>query len=88
MPNSIRYTERFKRAMQSSVSRKKEAFVRKLRLFVQNPFYSSLIAKKIEGSETLFERSVNMDLRVIWLYEGDKLIILLDIGHHSVLKCY
>lgn len=26
-----------------------------------------------------------MDVRVIWEYEGDTLILLLDIGHHDIL---
>lgn len=27
-----------------------------------------------------------MDIRMIWFYENDELIILLDIGHHDILK--
>lgn len=27
-----------------------------------------------------------MDIRIIWYFECDKLIILLDIGHHDILK--
>ena len=27
-----------------------------------------------------------MDIRIIWYYEGDKMIILVDIGHHDILK--
>ena len=26
-----------------------------------------------------------MDIRIIWYYEGDKLIILVDVGHHDIL---
>jgi hypothetical protein len=29
-----------------------------------------------------------MDIRVIWYYEGDKLIFLLDVGHHDILNQY
>lgn len=28
----------------------------------------------------------NMDVRVIWEYDGDTLILLLDIGHHDILN--
>lgn len=29
-----------------------------------------------------------MDIRVIWFYEGDALVALIDIGHHDILKGY
>ncbi len=27
-----------------------------------------------------------MDIRIICYYEGDKMIILVDVGHHDILK--
>ncbi len=27
-----------------------------------------------------------MDVRIIWYYEGDQLIMLLDVGHHDILN--
>ena len=27
-----------------------------------------------------------MDIRIIWYYEADKMIILVDVGHHDILK--
>ena len=30
----------------------------------------------------------SMDIWVIWYHEGDRLVALLDIGHHSILKKY
>lgn len=27
-----------------------------------------------------------MDIRVIWEYDGETLILLLDIGHHDILN--
>ena len=27
-----------------------------------------------------------MDVRIIWYYDGDKLIALVDVGHHDILK--
>ena len=29
--------------------------------------------------------SVNMGIRIIWFYEGDEIIMLLDVGHHDIL---
>ena len=58
----------------------------KLIRLAENPNHPSLRTKRIQGTERLFESSVNMDIRLIWHYEGDKLIILLDVGHHDILK--
>ncbi len=38
--------------------------------------------------DDLFEFSVNMDIRVIWFYEGEALVALVDIGHHDILRKY
>ena len=27
-----------------------------------------------------------MGIRIIWYYEGNKMIILVDVGHHAILK--
>ena len=44
------------------------------------------LKKRIQGTGDLFEFSVNMDVRVIWQYDGDTIILLLDIGHHDILN--
>ncbi len=48
--------------------------------------HPSLRTKRIQGTTDLFECSVNMNIRIIWYYEGDKMIILVDVGHHDILK--
>lgn len=48
----------------------------------------SLRVKKFKAQPIFFEFSVNMDIRVIWFYEGESLVALVDIGHHDVLKNY
>jgi mRNA-degrading endonuclease YafQ of YafQ-DinJ toxin-antitoxin module len=48
--------------------------------------YPSLRTKKIQGVSDLYESSVNMDIRIIWHYENDDLIILADVGHHDILN--
>ena len=58
----------------------------KLELLSQNPSQSLLRTKRIQGTTDLFACSVNMDIRIIWYYEGDKIIILVDVGHHDILK--
>jgi mRNA-degrading endonuclease YafQ of YafQ-DinJ toxin-antitoxin module len=60
----------------------------KLIILTDDPYHPSLRTKRIQGSDGLFEASVNMDIRIVWYYEGDKLILLLDVGHHDVLGQY
>ena len=52
---------------------------------VENPMHPSLRTKRIQDTRDLFECSVNMDVRIIWYYKGDKMIILVDVGHHDIL---
>ena len=66
----------------------KKQFKNKLSIFAENPMHPSLRVKRIQGTPDLFEFSVNMDIRVIWFYEGDALVALVDIGHHDILKSY
>jgi len=54
----------------------------------KKPLHPSLRTKRIQGTEDLFEFSVNMDIRVIWFYVGESLVALVDVGHHDVLKKY
>ncbi len=58
----------------------------KLRVLSIDPMYPSLRAKGIKGHPGIFECSVNMDIRILWRYEGDKIILALDVGHHDILK--
>jgi mRNA-degrading endonuclease YafQ of YafQ-DinJ toxin-antitoxin module len=58
----------------------------KLKIFADSPLHPSLRSKHIQGSNGIFESSVNMDIRLIWCYDGDKIILMLDIGHHDILK--
>jgi len=60
----------------------------KITLLEEDPFYPSLRSKKIKGTPDHFESSVNMDIRLIWRYEGDKIIVMIDVGHHDILKKY
>ena len=88
MKYSLTYTKRFeknyKRLSESEVRQLKQ----KLKLLTENPFHPSLRTKRIQGTRDLFEFSVNMDIRVIWYYENDRIIILVDIGHHDILSKY
>ena len=82
----ITYSERFQKHYKKLTSDEKDQFRHKLAVFVENPLHPSLRTKRIKGTDGLFEFSVNMDIRVIWFYEGDALVVLVDVGHHDILK--
>ncbi|AZR01489.1 hypothetical protein V3M78_02085 [Trueperella pyogenes] len=56
----------------------------KLRILADNPWHPSLRTKKIRSTDE-FECSVNMDIRIAFFFEGNAIVILLDIGHHDIL---
>ena len=88
MALTITYTQRFKKHYSRLSENEKEQFKKKLNLFIENPLHPSLRVKRIKGTEELFEFSVNMDIRVIWFYEGNELVAFVDIGHHDILREY
>ena len=56
----------------------------KLRILARDPWHPSLRTKRIQGTGE-FEVSVNMDIRMAITFEGDRLIIMLDVDHHDKL---
>ena len=84
----LTYTPRFKKAFVGLTPVEKLQFQNKIEIFVENILHPSLRTKKIQGQKDLYESSINMDIRVIWYFENEELIILVDIGHHDILKKY
>ena len=88
MSYEFTYTPRFKKHFKNLSTREKNQLKSKLKLLSENPLHPSLRVKRIQGTADLYECSVNMDIRIVWYYEGKKMIILLDIGHHDILYKY
>lgn len=86
MAYSFTFTPRFQKHFKELTVQEKKQLKNKLELLSQNPYHPSLRTKRIQGTDNLFECSVNMDIRIIWYYEDEKMIILLDVGHHDILK--
>ncbi|MBR2207612.1 MAG: hypothetical protein IJ859_02260 [Synergistaceae bacterium] len=80
------YSERFQKHYKKLSVEEKNQLKRKLKIFSNNPFHPSLRTKRIQGTDGLFEFSVNMDIRVIWFYENNSSVALIDVGHHNILK--
>ena len=84
----ITYTERFKKSFQKLTTKEQKLFQNKMNLFINNILHPSLRTKKIKGHDSFYESSINMDIRIIWYFENEELIILVDIGHHNILKSF
>ena len=88
MAYQFTFTDRFKKHFKKLNANEKKQLMSKLELLSENPMHPSLRTKRIQGTIDLFECSVNMDIRIIWFYEGDMMIILVDGGHHDILNQY
>jgi len=86
MAYQLTFTLRFQKHYQTKTEQEKKQLLRKLELLTENPAHLSLRTKRIQGTDILFESSVNMDMRIIWCYDGDDIIVLVDVGHHDILK--
>lgn len=79
----LKYTKAFEKGLKSLSFREQKAVAQKLKILTENPFYPSLRTKKVQGLESVFEMSVNMDIRVLWKYDDGIIILLLAVGHHK-----
>lgn len=79
-------TKTFERSLKRLTTVEQKQVAEKLKRLQVNPYHPSLRTKKIKGFRGLFECSVNMDIRILWRYEGADIIITLDIGRHSILN--
>lgn len=79
----LKYTKDFEKNLKSLTKQEQKLVANKLKLLIQDPFYPSLRTKKVQGLDSVFEMSVNMDIRILWKYENGIIILLLDVGHHK-----
>lgn len=81
----LKYSKEFEKDLKRLTQKEQMLVGNKLKLLVQNPFHKSLRTKKYWGLDNVFEMSVNMDIRILWRYSDNTIILLLDIGHHDIL---
>jgi mRNA interferase RelE/StbE len=78
-------TDKFKTAKDILTTSEKKQVIKTVALLQQNPFYPGLKSKKIKGLSQVMECRVNKDLRILWKYQGD-IIILLAVGRHKIVE--
>jgi addiction module RelE/StbE family toxin len=79
----IQFTKQFKKDFNSLTLNEQKAVKNKVAILAENPTHPSLRTKKLQGFDNIFEMSVNMDIRILWQYENNVIILLLDVGHHK-----
>ena len=85
MKYKLVFSKVFEKSLKKLTREEQRRVAAKLKVLQTDPFYPSLRTKKIKGFEELFESSVSMDIRILWSYKYDAIIITLDIGHHSLV---
>ncbi len=86
MSYSLTFSDKFQKHFCGFQEKQKKQIQNKLKILSENPAHPSLRTKKIKGTDSIWEMSVNMDIRIIFQFDGDTIIILIDIGHHDILR--
>lgn len=73
MAYEFTFTPRFQKHFRKLTEQEKNQLKIKLKLLAENPSHPLLRTKRIQGTADLFECSANMDIRIIWYYEGNKM---------------
>lgn len=89
---NIIITKSFKKYYSRLSNNIKNSFKSKLEIFQQDQFHPSLRTKKNnswsnETGEKIYESSINMNYRFLWMYDEEEkeILLLLAIGDHSIL---
>jgi len=80
------FTERFKKSYKKLSDEEQKTLQKKLDLMSLNPHHPSLRTKKVQGTDNIFECSINMAIRMTWQYDGDSILLRVIGDHDAVLK--
>ena len=80
------FTERFKKSYRRLSGAEQKALQKKLALMSKNPTHPSLRTKKVQGTDSIFECSINMAIRMTWQYDGESILLRVVGDHDDVLK--
>ena len=80
------FTERFKKSYKKLSDEERKALQKKLDLMSTNPHHPSLRTKKVQGTDNIFECSINMAIRMTWQYDSESILLRAVGDHDAVLK--
>ena len=75
----------FAKSLKKLSKNEQRAVAGKLKILAEDPFHPSLRTKKVQRLNDVFECSVNMSIRILWMYKDGKIILLINVGHHDIL---
>lgn len=82
----FQFSKDFKKDLKKLTKQEQKKVLITLDRLKVNPYHPSLRTKKFHASgRDIYECSVNMDIRILFRFEGNTIIVLLDIGHHDIL---
>lgn len=82
----VYYSSRFKKSLQKYRSLKTK-IVKKINLFLENPFHKSLKTHKLSGKLTTYwSFSVDYHLRILFEFIEQNTVGFIDIGTHEIYK--
>jgi len=87
MNHKAKQSDIFAEKLKKFPKKTQDLILEKIKKLEANPGYPSLRTKRIRGYDDLFESSINMNIRIFWQYERER-ILLFDIGYHDILKRY
>ena len=85
MTRELYVTRSFERSFKRLPKRIQDEAFEKLALYLDKPSHPSLRAKRIKGTEGIWELSVTMNYRITFEVDGNS-IVLRQIGTHNVLR--
>jgi mRNA interferase RelE/StbE len=80
------YTDRFKKSYKQLSKEEKKALHKKFLLMIKNPHHPSLRTKKVQGTDNIFECSINMAVRMTWQHEGESIMLRVVGDHDKVFR--
>ena len=86
MNYQFKFSPGFWKQFSALTAEEKTKAINKMFLLAENPQHPSLRSKSVQGFPYVFESSVNMDIRILWQYKDNRVMLLSDIGHHDILK--
>ena len=78
-------TKSFIKHLKKLSPKEQKVIATKLEILSDNPFHPSLRTKKVQRLKDVFECSINMSIRILWMYKDDRIVLLIDVGHHDIL---
>lgn len=83
MKYRIEYSPRFTKNFARLDPISQNAIHKAVKLMSQDPRHPSLRTRRVQGTDSVFEASANMDIRITWEYMGDGAILMRNCDHHD-----